>query len=268
MGRELFIIVVIMNNRLTMGYIKMHRDIQEWEWYGEPKMVAFWLHLLINANWVTREWRGETIGRGQLVASVASLSLETGLSVKEVRTALSRLVKSKYIVTEGASQWTKITICNYDSYYIDDDAKGRTKGNQKANEGQAKGEQGATNKEYKERQEDKEEKKTSNDVKEKRDAAERLYQLYPASVVRTDGNRVSLKSSKDKERIIRLLADHTEEELADTIRQYLAENHGSYTKMFSTFLNNLPDYSSTPSVFDQPQEEERRWPGGIKPQEV
>ena len=183
-----------------MGYIKMHRDIQEWEWYGDPKMVALWLHLLLNANWADKEWRGETIFRGQLVASVASLSLETGLSVKEVRTALSRLVKSKYIYTEGASQWTRITICNYDSYYIDDDVDGRTTGKQKANEGQAKGEQGATNKEYKEEQ------KTKKSNSNYSDSVERIYALYPSSTKRPEGNSVSLKSAKkNKAHLLRML---------------------------------------------------------------
>ena len=153
--------------KLTMGYIKLYRDLQEWEWYGEPNMVAFWIHLLINANWTEKCWRGETVGRGQLLSSISSLSTETGLSVKQVRTALARLVDGNFIVTQGASKWTKITICNYDSYYIDGDSEGRTNGNQKASEGQTEGKQRATPKEYKEYQENKEEKKTSNDVKEK-----------------------------------------------------------------------------------------------------
>lgn len=252
-----------------MGYIKMHRDIQEWEWYGDPKMVAFWLHLLINANWADKEWRGETIGRGQLVASVASLSLETGLSVKEVRTALSRLVKSKYIVTEGASQWTKITVCNYDSYYIDEDTEGRTKGKPGANEGQTKGEQRATNKEYKEGKEGKERKKYIYS-----DSVERIYALYPSSTKRPDGNTASLRTAqKDKDKIDRLLSSgrYTEESLSYAIRRYLSEAKPEYLKQFQTFLNQIPDYSED-SVFrrdDEVTEEEKaNWIDGRRPQRV
>ena len=80
--------------------------------------------------------------------------------------------------------------------------------------------------------------------KELAEAVERIYKLYPSSVVRKEGNRVSLRSSKDKDKIRRLLKSHSEEELAGTIRQYLDENPGAYTKMFSTFLEHLPDYGS------------------------
>ena len=104
-----------------MGFIKLHRDIKDWEWYGDPYMVAFWIHLLISANWTEKNWRGETICRGQMVTSLASLSADTGLSVKQVRTALNRLALREYIVTQGTSKWTKITVCNYDTYQSNSD---------------------------------------------------------------------------------------------------------------------------------------------------
>ena len=85
---------------------------------------------------------------------------------------------------------------------------------------------------------------------ESAEAVERIYKLYPSSVVRNDGNRVSLRSTKDKDKIQRLLKSRSEEELTSIIKQYLGENPGAYTKMFSTFLNNLPDYGE--QIF-QPQ---------------
>lgn len=156
----------------TMGFIKLQRNIQEWEWYGEPTMVAFWIHLLINANWEDKDWHGEKILRGQLVTSLAHLSVETGLSLKQVRVALQRLKKGKQIVTIGASKWTKITICDYDSYFTCDDYEGQTKGTiegkQVASEGQAEGILGATTKEDKNIRKQEEEKKVSKDTKEKK----------------------------------------------------------------------------------------------------
>lgn len=94
--------------------------------------------------------------------------------------------------------------------------------------------------------------------KELANAVERLYNLYPASVLRADGNKVSLRSGKDKEKIKRLLATHSEEELTKTIKQYLSENHGAYTKMFATFLNNLPDYGGDSLPFNAPQEQTKK----------
>lgn len=73
-------------------------------------------------------------------------------------------------------------------------------------------------------------------------AVDRIYSLYPSSVIRADGNRASLKSRKDKEKISRILGWMPEEKLSGAISRYIAENHGAYTKMLSTFLNNIPDY--------------------------
>ena len=99
-----------------MGHIKLHRKIQQWEWYGDPNMVALWIHLLINANWEDNQWRGITIKRGQFVTSLNALAVETGLSVSQVRTCLNRMRDSNQIACETTNQMTKITICNYDSY--------------------------------------------------------------------------------------------------------------------------------------------------------
>ena len=150
-----------------MGYIKLFRKIQEWGWYDDPNTLALWIHLLIDANWKDgMEWHGETVPRGSLITSINKLSAESGLTIKQVRTCLSRLAKSGEIVKDGANQWTKITICNYDTYQSFDEDEGQTNGKQTANEGQALGKQGATIEESNKGKRE-EEKKPSNDGKER-----------------------------------------------------------------------------------------------------
>ena len=78
---------------------------------------------------------------------------------------------------------------------------------------------------------------------ENTDAVERIYALYPASTIRADGGKSTLRSAKDKEKIARVLATKTEEELAATIKQYLTETDPRYLKMLATFLNQIPDYA-------------------------
>ncbi len=150
-----------MSNILTMGHIKLYRKIQNWEWYGDPLMVALWVHLLLNANWEDGEWRGEQVLRGQLITSVANLSHETGLSVSQVRLCLERLEGSKQIIRKTTSKWTKITICEYDSYQGVDTPSSQTNDTQITR-------QSATIKEDKNARNQEVEKKTSFDVKEKR----------------------------------------------------------------------------------------------------
>ena len=231
----------------TMGFIKIHRKMLEWEWYGKPEVVTLWLHLLLTANWEDREWRGEVVPRGALITSIAKLSVETGLSVKQIRTALEKLEKGKQIVREGASQWTKIIICKYDTYQSLDFDEGQTNGKQS---GKQSAHERATTKEYKNTRN--EEKKDANASKEREEAAGRLYALYPSSATRADGNKVTLKSVKDKEKLVRLLATHSEAELANTIKRYLEGKPGAYIRMFATFLNNLPDYSEPEHTAEQP----------------
>ena len=149
-----------------MGYIKLHRSLTEWGWYDDPNTLALWIHLLLEANWKDGEWHGVEVKRGQMITSVAKLSVGANLSTKQTRVCLERLENGGEIIKEGTNKWTKITICKYDIYQGDDDSDGQANGEQTANKGQTKGNQTATIEEgNKERRE--EEKKTSNDVKEK-----------------------------------------------------------------------------------------------------
>ena len=103
------------------GWIKMYFKLREWEWYGDPYMVALWVHLLIEAAWKPRQWKGITIQRGQLVTSRAALAESTGLSEQQLRTCIGRLKINQQIVTQSTSKHTIITICNYDSYQATED---------------------------------------------------------------------------------------------------------------------------------------------------
>ncbi len=132
-----------------MGFIKIHRNIRDWGWYDDANTLAVWIHLLIDANYEEKVWHGETVGIGSLITSTARLSDQTGLSAKQIRTCLERLSEEGKIITKGASKWTKITICNYESYMLDGEDAGQTNGEQMASKGQADGEQMATPKEEK-----------------------------------------------------------------------------------------------------------------------
>jgi len=109
------------------------------EWYKDANTAHLFNHLLLRANHTTAKWKGYTLQRGQLITSRNHLSKETGLSPKQVRTCLSRLEHSGEIVRKSTNKNTLITICTYDAYIA-----------QRANEGQTRGQQGATDKNDKE----------------------------------------------------------------------------------------------------------------------
>ena len=100
----------------TIGHIKLHRSIEEWEWIDEPVMFYFWVRILLMANWEDKKWHGEVIERGSFVCSLSSLSKRLNLTVQQVRTCLSRLQSSKQITTDSTNKRTKVTICKYDDY--------------------------------------------------------------------------------------------------------------------------------------------------------
>lgn len=105
------------------GWIKIHRGLLDWEWYSDTNCVRMALHLLLKANFQTKRWRGITVERGQLVTSRSILARETGLSEREVRTAISKLEKSDFLTSRATSSYTIVTICNYEKYQSTDSAE-------------------------------------------------------------------------------------------------------------------------------------------------
>lgn len=118
------------------GFIKIHRKMQEWEWYQDSETVHLFLHLLLKANFTETKWKGETLKRGQLPVGIAALSEQTGISFKKVRHRLNLLESSGEIVKKRANKYTLITICKYDEYQVEDNCAGQSKGNQRAIKGQ------------------------------------------------------------------------------------------------------------------------------------
>ena len=131
------------------GYIKLFRTIKEWGWYDDPSTLALWIHILVEANWKDSEWHGELIERGSFVTSLQKLVVETGLSTRQVRTCLDRLVASHEIVREATSKWTKITICKYDDYQSSPTGERQTNDTQTTNERQTNDKQTTTIEEIK-----------------------------------------------------------------------------------------------------------------------
>lgn len=147
---------------LTNGYIRLHRALNNWRWYKQPKVLLLWLHLLLNANYDAQPLEGHTIGRGQLAASLQGLSEQTGLTVQEVRTVLAKLKKTGEITTWSNRHMTIITIPNYDFYQSTATDQQQTINNPATDQQQTINNQSTTMKEDKE---DKEIKKAKKDKK-------------------------------------------------------------------------------------------------------
>lgn len=130
---------------LGAGYIKLWRSLLKWEWYSDVNVSRLFIHLLLTANYEDTTWRGETIHRGQRLTSVAKLAEETGLTTKEVRTALGKLTRTNELTIRTTNKYSVITVEKYDFFQSPTDLMGKQEGEQPgtqgASKGQAKGEQ-------------------------------------------------------------------------------------------------------------------------------
>ena len=79
------------------SWIKLPRNFVNWSWYHDANMVQLYLYLLLNANVYDVKYNDITIKRGECLVSLNTLSKETGISLKSLRTSLARLQRTKEI---------------------------------------------------------------------------------------------------------------------------------------------------------------------------
>jgi len=100
------------------GWIKIHRQILEWEWYSDTNTFRVMLHLLLKANHKEKRYRGMELKVGTIVTSRDILSLETGLSIRQIRTSLDKLKSTNEVTIKTSSQGTIIELVNYEKYQL------------------------------------------------------------------------------------------------------------------------------------------------------
>lgn len=100
------------------GWIKLHRQILEWEWYEDINCFRLFTHLLLKANHKEKRYKGIVVKAGQIVTSRDLLAQETGLSSQQIRTAITKLKSTNEITSVTSSQGTIIEVVNYEKYQL------------------------------------------------------------------------------------------------------------------------------------------------------
>ena len=103
-----------------MDYVKISRKILEWEWYTDVNTKVLFLHILLKANWKPGRFQGIEVPRGSFVTSLQNLAAETGLTIRNVRTALKHLENTGEVTSNRHAKFSVITIKNYDKYQSSD----------------------------------------------------------------------------------------------------------------------------------------------------
>lgn len=101
---------------ISKGYVRLFRQIVEWEWYDNPFVKAIFFHCLISANDKAKKWRDINLKRGQFATSYEKLAAVNGLTIQQTRTALKQLQVTNEIECQSTNQYTVITVKNYNLY--------------------------------------------------------------------------------------------------------------------------------------------------------
>jgi len=132
-----------------IGWVSLWRELYEKPIWAnstpEHKIVLIVLLGLVNHEPGGWEWKGNpyTVKRGQTITSLQSIRVlcGKGVSIQNIRTALLRFEKLRFLTNESTKTGRRITICNYDTYQKPVAAahkatnKDLTKGQQRGNKG-------------------------------------------------------------------------------------------------------------------------------------
>ena len=98
------------------GYIKTYRSLLDWEWFKDRNTLQLWIYILHRVNYEPSRFKGMTIERGQMLESLRTISENTGLTMREVRTALDHLETTHEVTRTTTHYGTLITALKYDVY--------------------------------------------------------------------------------------------------------------------------------------------------------
>ncbi len=101
---------------INEGWISLHRKFKKWEWYTDGNTMRLFIHLLLSANHKKNNWQGISVDRGEVITGRKSLSKETGISERSIRTSLNRLKSTNEVTIKTTSRFSIISICNYGLY--------------------------------------------------------------------------------------------------------------------------------------------------------
>jgi len=128
------------------GWIKLHRQLMEWEWYQDSNMVHLYLHMLMKANREPKKWKGVMVEAGQFIAGRETLSFDTGISVQTIRTCIARLQESGLLTSKPTNKYTLFTLVKWGSVVNGDDITNQQTNQQLTNNQPTTNQQLTTNK--------------------------------------------------------------------------------------------------------------------------
>jgi len=100
----------------SKSWVAIYKSFLKWEWYDDINVRILFLHILLKANYVDKEWHGKIIHRGEFITSLEHLSSEACLSIQQTRTAITKLKSTNEITYSGTPNYSRVKVNNYDKY--------------------------------------------------------------------------------------------------------------------------------------------------------
>ena len=110
----------ILQNRLIMSFVKLHRSLREHPYAGDPDHLALWIWLLMLAAFkkhpVVLNKCHITLKPGDLATSLRILSSRSGISKDRVNVILGHFEEAGMIQRRSNNKYTRISLVNWGRY--------------------------------------------------------------------------------------------------------------------------------------------------------
>lgn len=106
----------ISNAKRMEWYIKIYRQLLDWEWYTDTPTKSLFIHLLLKANIKDGNWRWTPVKKWSLVTGRKKLSEELWLTESQIRTSLEKLQSTNEIAIKTTKSFSVVLLNNWDKY--------------------------------------------------------------------------------------------------------------------------------------------------------
>lgn len=207
------------------GYIKLYRRMMKWGWYTDTPTKCVFLHLLFLACYEPCFYKNVHLEPGQAVSSIRQIATDTGLTVKQVRTALNHLKETQEVAQSASGKFSVFTVNNYADYQC----TGTDEGKQRAQKGHSEG----TLSNIKKNKEVKNTPYTPQGGDAVSPSFDRFWAAYPKKVGKADARKKFEKLVPDEPTLSAILSSL---DYLKTTDQWQRDN-GKYIPNPSTWLN-------------------------------
>jgi hypothetical protein len=97
-------------------WLKLYRSMLDWEWYQDINTKVLFLHLLLIVNIRPQRKLGMSIPTGSIDRTQEQLATETGLTLRQLRTAISKLKLTGELTVVRGPKFSVYTLKNWGRY--------------------------------------------------------------------------------------------------------------------------------------------------------